>query len=105
MHSLDREATEREQQTPWTEDEVAALREGVRTFGEGRWEVVLDTYVARFQSGRTADDLEDKWRHTQQEAKGTNEAKGTTRKLWRSTIAELKDARLTHFYTQNTASP
>ena len=67
--SLDREATAREQQTPWTEDEVAALREGVRTFGEGRWEVVLDTYVARFQSGRTADDLEDKWRHTQQEAK------------------------------------
>ena len=49
------------QSAPWTDNEEEALREGVRTFGEGRWDVVLDTYVARFAAGRTADDLNDKW--------------------------------------------
>ena len=28
--------------TPWTDDEVEALQEGVRNFGAGRWETILD---------------------------------------------------------------
>ena len=57
----------RRPRTPWTEGEVAALDLGVRTFGEGRWEVVLDTYAARFQAVRTVADLKDKWRHMQRQ--------------------------------------
>ena len=49
------------QHTRWTEEEVAALQLGVTTFGEGQWDVVLETYEARFQAGRTPADLRDKW--------------------------------------------
>ena len=59
----------RRQRTRWTEEEVAALDLGVRTFGEGRWEAILDTYAAKFQSCRTVVDLKDKWRNMQKAAR------------------------------------
>ena len=59
----------RRQRTWWTEEEEAALDLGVRTFGEGRWEAILDTYAAKFQSCRTVVDLKDKWRNMQKAAR------------------------------------
>ena len=48
-------------QQQWTDAEEATLREGVRSFGDGRWELIRDTYSERFQAGRTEEDLQRRW--------------------------------------------
>jgi hypothetical protein len=50
----------RRQYTRWTEDEVRVLKEGVRVFGRGKWQQILD-WGMEFNN-RSAVDLKDKWR-------------------------------------------
>lgn len=53
----------RSKRVKWTDAEVAALREGVERYGEGRWAVILREYAARFDAVRISVDLKDKWRN------------------------------------------
>ena len=56
---------------PWTEEELTALAEGVRAFGDGKWREILIEYGAHFNPSRTCDDLCGKWRYLQR--RGTAE--------------------------------
>eukprot|EP00177_Eucheuma_denticulatum_P007017 GFKZ01012760.1.p1 GENE.GFKZ01012760.1~~GFKZ01012760.1.p1 ORF type:complete len:1188 (+),score=206.21 GFKZ01012760.1:339-3902(+) len=53
----------RSKRVKWTVDEVRALQEGVRQYGEGRWAVILREYAPCFHSCRISVDLKDKWRN------------------------------------------
>ena len=54
--------------TPWTDDEVDCLREGVRRFGIGQWALILGNDAGRFNTCRSQVDLKDKWRNLERAA-------------------------------------
>ena len=50
---------------PFTQEEEAYLLEGVKTFGEGKWSLILESYPF---VNRTNVNLKDKWRNMQKKA-------------------------------------
>lgn len=52
----------RERRRFWTDKETKWLIDGVKTYGEGNWAVILDAYNF---VGRTSVHLKDKWRNLQ----------------------------------------
>lgn len=52
----------RERRRFWTDKETKWLKDGVKTYGEGNWAVILDAYNF---VGRTSVHLKDKWRNLQ----------------------------------------
>lgn len=55
--------SKRSKRVKWTKEEVHALQEGVRQYGEGRWAVILREFASSFHSCRISVDLKDKWRN------------------------------------------
>lgn len=53
----------RQKRIKWSDDEVLALRAGVRKYGEGRWAVILREFANNFHPVRISVDLKDKWRN------------------------------------------
>ena len=47
---------------PWTEEEVAALREAVEDCGPGQWKNMYDKYKGRFHPLRTRFNIRDRYK-------------------------------------------
>lgn len=58
----------RKTRAPWLEEEVAALRLGVETFGEGKWAEIVREF-ADVLVDRTSMDVKDKWRNLEMKRK------------------------------------
>ena len=58
----------RKTRAPWLEEEVAALRLGVETFGEGKWAEIVREF-ADVLVDRTSMDVKDKWRNLETKRK------------------------------------
>ena len=54
---------------PWSEEEIAALEQGVVKHGEGHWkEIVADVELSFALTGRSTVNVKDKWRNMQRRA-------------------------------------
>ena len=47
---------------PWSDEEVAALREAIAECGPGQWKVIYDKYKGRFHPLRTRFNLRDRYK-------------------------------------------
>ena len=47
---------------PWSDEEVAALREAIAEYGPGQWKVMFDKYKGRFHPLRNRFNLRDRYK-------------------------------------------